>query len=642
MKNILIAAVILITFVRAQAQARRTVNIEDPSFSQAEKLYKDDKYSEAIPLYEDFLKSNPEHQDCLYHLGLCYRYTSQPQKAIDLLKKLEQVNANYWPWFYYEMGVAYTELFEYDLAVERFKEFNKKYLPTSTNEIYRHQAKYKMNYAANQKVLKEMPNSMKDAIKLSNIVNSDYQDAFPYLDPTGTKLYFSSKRLGGITLEEPTAKEGDDDLYFTIRSGDSWSAPQLLPEPINSSKNEGAPCFSGDGQTMVYTACNRDDAVGSCDLYISSLEGDEWTKPINVGNVVNSKDWDSQPTISADGNKIIFVSDRPGGYGSYDLYMTEKNIFGDWGPACNLGGMINTPFGDTSPFLSQDGKTLYFASTGHPGYGSYDLFKTVFENGKWSLPVNLGKPLNTSGDDRFFTIGGNGEIGYFSSDRDKGDDLYQIEIPESMRPKPTIVVEGIVTNAKTNSPVAAYVMVEDIVSGELIAVNKSNSVTGKYLVVLPSGRDYSVTANKEAFFFYSQRFNVPPTSQYREIKKDIPLRPIEKGAKVILNNIFFETGKATLSPESRLELQKAIDLMKMNPSMIIEVGGHTDNVGDDASNMKLSHDRAKSVRDYLVQGGIASTRLQAKGYGELNPVADNETEEGRQANRRTEFVILEF
>lgn len=394
---------------------------------------------------------------------------------------------------------------------------------------------------------------------------------------------------------------------------------------------------------MVYGACGRSDGVGSCDLYISYLEGTQWSKPVNMGNVVNSEQWDAHSTISYDGNKIIFVSNRTGGYGSGDLYMTERNVFGDWGIPVNLGSTINTPFEEASPFMSQDGKTLYFSSVGHPGYGGFDIFKCVFENGKWSEPVNLGRPLNTTGSDKYFTIGGSGELGYFSSDREGNQlDLFEISIPEEMRPQPTVVVRGMVTNAKTSNPVGAYVIVEDLNSGELVAASKSNSVTGNYLVVLPAGKSYSVSANKEGFFFYSQRFDVLITSKFEEIKKDIDLKPIEKGVKVILNNIFFETGKATLSPQSRLELGKAIDLMKQNPSMKIEVGGHTDNVGDDTANIKLSHDRAKSVLDYLVMAGINTQRVQAKGYGEVNPIATNETDEGRKANRRTEFIILEF
>ncbi len=211
-----------------------------------------------------------------------------------------------------------------------------------------------------------------------------------------------------------------------------------------------------------------------------------------------------------------------------------------------------------------------------------------------------------------------------------------------MRPQPTVVIEGIVTNAKTKAVVGAYVMLEDLNTGELIAVSKSNSVTGKYLVVLPTGKTYSVSANKEGFFFHSERFDVPSTAEYQEIKKNIELNPIEKGAKVVLNNIFFETGKATLTSQSRVELEKAIDLMKVNPTMVIEVGGHTDNVGDDAMNMKLSHDRAKAVREYLVKAGIGADRIQAKGYGEANPIASNDNDDGRKSNRRTEFIILEF
>jgi outer membrane protein OmpA-like peptidoglycan-associated protein len=390
------------------------------------------------------------------------------------------------------------------------------------------------------------------------------------------------------------------------------------------------------------TACGRENTIGNCDLYFSVLQGDQWSVPENFGEIVNSPSWDSQATLAFDGNKIIFVSGRDGGYGEIDLYMVERNHFGDWGPAMNLGVQVNTPFTEDSPFFSQDGKTLYFSSDGHPGYGGFDIFKTVFENGRWSTPVNMGRPLNTPNQDRFFTIGGSGTKGYFSSDRDGDQNLFEIEIPESMRPEPTIVVTGTVTNVKDGVNVSAYILVEDLNSGELIAVNKSNSATGQYLVVLPAGRTYSVSSNKEGYFFYSQSFEVPTSAHFQEIKKDIELKPIEKGAKVVLNNIFFETGKATLTPQSRLELEKAIELLRVNPTMVIEIGGHTDNVGDDAYNMKLSHDRAKAVRDYLVTEGVASERIQAKGYGELNPVASNETESGRTANRRTEFVILEF
>lgn len=614
------------------------------AYDQGKSLYDKEKYSDAISYFEKSLQVKADNEDLLYYLGLSYGYENQSEKAIITLKKLETLNPNYWAWFYYELGVAQITLKQYSDAVISFEKFNKKFPSNPSNTKFHHQGQYKLYYAKQQQELQALKSIMKQPVKISESVNSPYPDYMPALDPTGTKLYFTSKRLGGSKEESSDEKEGDEDVYFIEKTGTEWSAPKLLPEPLNSNSNEGAACFSADGQTMIFTACGRKEGIGSCDLYISTLEGSEWTSPVNMGNVVNSDEWDSQPTISFDGNRIIFTSSRPGGYGSEDLYMIEKNTFGEWGPPMNLGGMVNTPFSDDAPFLAQDGKSLYFASKGQAGYGGYDLFKTVYDNGRWSTPLNLGRPLNTEGDDSYFTVGGSGEIGYFSSNREGGgqEDLYQIEIPEEMRPQPTVVVEGVVTNLKTGSNVGAYVMVEDLNTGELIAINKSNSESGKYLVVLPVGKTYSVSANKEAFFFHSERFDVPVTSRYQMIKKDIALKPIEKGAKVVLNNIFFETGKATLSAQSRVELEKAVDLMKTNPSMIIEVGGHTDNVGDDALNMKLSHDRARSVMDYLTKAGIPAARMQAKGYGELNPVATNDTDEGRKANRRTEFIIVEF
>ena len=651
-RYILIALAWVIVQV-ADAQKKKNVVTGDRStisYDQGKALYDDSKYSEAIPYFEESLKDKPDNDNCLYYLGLSYRYTSQSQKAIETLKDLEKLNPNYWAWFYYELGVAYDELQQFDKAVATYDVFLEKFPKDASRTGYIHQAKSKRNYSQKSPEVRSKGATMEAAVNLGDLVNSKWGDYSPQSNPSGRVINFTSQRKDsksdGQTSKDWNETNGwDEDVYSIEKEDNGWSKPVMLPEPINSDGNDFGTSFSGDGQNMVYVACGRDGGVGSCDLYTLTLEGNTWSNPVNMGNVVNSKEWDSQPTMSADGNTIIFSSSRDNGFGNGDLYVTTKNKFGDWGAASNLGGTINTPFTEKSPFLSPDGKTLYFTSNGHPGYGGLDLFISVNENGKWSEPVNLGTPLNSDDDDAYFTIGGSGELGYFASSRKGGYgglDLYSIKIPEAMRPKPTVVVEGVVTNSKTKALVGAYVMVEDLNTSELIAVSKSNSATGKYLVVLPAGKTYSVSANKEGFFFHSERFDVPVTSTYQEIKKNIDLKPIEKGAKVVLNNIFFETGKATLSPQSRVELEKAIDLMKVNPTMTIEVGGHTDNVGDDAFNMKLSHDRAKSVREYLVKAGIASERVQAKGYGESNPIATNETEDGRKSNRRTEFIILEF
>lgn len=599
---------LMILFVNASlAQRNMLLSPEKQLLAKGKEYYEKGSYTEAISTLKQAFAKDSTNVEVNFYLGMCYLKTGDDESAIPLIT-------------YYT--THYTSM--------------------KSSLIEKHKALYQLHYAREQKKLMKNLNSMKEPIRLSDLVNSPYPEYMPIMDATGTQLYFTSRRLGGISGEPAGSPQGDEDGYFVEWTSSGWSAAKLLPEPLNSTLNEGATSFSADGQFMVITACNRENGVGSCDLFYSRLVGDKWSVPENFGDIVNSVAWDSQASLSFDGNRMIFASGRDHGYGDTDLYMVEKNHFGEWGPAMNMGAIINTPFTEDTPFFSQDGKTLYFASNGHPGYGGIDIFKTVFDNGKWSQPVNMGTPLNTANDDRFFTIGGSGEKGYFSSDRGGNEDIYEIEIPESMRPEPTIVVTGTVTSMKDGKKVSAYILVEDLNTGELIAANKSNSATGQYLVVLPAGRTYSVSANKEGYFFYSQSFEVPKTARFQEVYKNIELKPIEKGAKVVLNNIFFETGKATLTPQSRLELEKAIELMRVNPSMIIEIGGHTDNVGDDNYNMKLSHDRAKSVRDYLVNGGINSERIQAKGYGELNPVATNDTEDGRKANRRTEFVIIEF
>jgi len=647
MKHIImfLLAIMLAAPVFSQKKKNQVV-VGDASvlyYDMGKEAYGKEKYAEAINYFIESLKVDSKNEDALYFLGMSYKYTNQPAKALEQFQILEKLNPNYSPRFYYELGEAYGGAGQFDKASEMQELFLKNYPSSADKTLERHQAKYKMRYANEQESLRKQKTFTKEPVRLSDKINSKYDEYAPVIDPTGTKLYFTSRRLGGISREDAYQERGDEDIYFIEKVSGAWSEPKLMPSPINSESNEGIDFITSDGQLIGFSS-SREDAIGSTDIYFSVLDGTAWSDQMNMGNVVNSDYWDSNSTISPEGNRIIFSSIRPYSNGLEDLYMIEKNLVGEWSAAINLGGVVNTPFTETAPFLSQDGKTLYFSSDGHPGYGNLDIFKTVYENGKWSVPVNLGTPLNTAGRDDYFTIGGSGEVGYFSRYGldGKNSDLYEIEIPESLRPQPTVVVEGIVTNSKTGERVAAHVMVEDLNSGEIIAVVKSNSVSGRYLVVLPSGKSYSVSANKETFFFHSERFDVAVDTKFETIKKDIPLKPIEKGTKIVLNNIFFETGKATLTSQSKVELEKAIDLLNQNPSMVIEVGGHTDNVGDDDFNMKLSHDRAKSVRDYLVTGGIVSTRVQAKGYGETNPVATNDTDDGRKANRRTEFVILEF
>lgn len=476
MKNLLVVAIFFC--VLASFAQRRTVRTEDPDFAAAKNMYLEGKFKQAISLLEQMVMSAPDNTDAVYYLASSYYNIGDSQKAWERFKFLETLNPNYDPWFYLEAGVAAKDLKEWDESIRLLSQFKKRFPNTANATRARHRADYLINYAKQAKTLASQPVLMKEPTPLS--INSPQGDYLPMLDATGNKLYFTSKRLGGFSKEPEGAKEGDEDLYIITRTNGMWSEPQLLPAPLNSPGNDGAASFSADGQVMIFGACGREDGVGGCDLYYSALEGDQWSKPQNLGNVVNSPEWDAHSTLSADGSKIIFSSNRVGGYGGEDLYLVERNPFGEWGVPTNLGPTINTPLTELSPFLSQDGKTLYFSSNGHPGFGETDIFKSVFENGKWSTPINLGKPLNTPGDDRYFTIGGSGDQGYISSSKAQGKfQLYVVDIPTDLRPQPSIIVGGIVTNSKTNSPMGANVMVEDIKTGELIATNKSNSFNRK-------------------------------------------------------------------------------------------------------------------------------------------------------------------
>ena len=635
--------VFLLTLLIASHAMAQETHVQ--AYNEAMRLINNKSYDKAVLSLKKAIDLKNDFTDAWYYLGRTFNFTHQYDEAAYSFQRLEEINPNYNPWFYYEMAKALIQIDRLEDAKIAAQKFISKTPNTPKNMLSYHMGKNRLIYAQESPALRNKPVDMKDPVPLTAI-NSDAGDYTPQVNPTGTRLYFTSIRKGGfdrLDQSNPNGNDWGEDVYFATLENNSWSQPKLLPPPINSMDDDFGSAFTGDGQTMVYVRCGDKDGVGNCDLYITQLVGTEWSEPVNMGNVVNSTDWDSQPTISSDGNRIIFTSAREGGYGGSDLYMTEKNHLGDWGIPQNLGSTVNTPLNDNSPYLAPDGKTLYYATEGHPGLGGTDIFYCLFDNGKWSKPINLGGPINSSGDDTNFSISAEG-IAYFASSRLDANnyDIYQVELPDYLKPKPTVIIQGIVSNSKTSAPVGAVVLIEDINTGELIAVNKSNSASGEYLVVLPAGRNYSVSANSEGFFFYSQSFEIPKDTSYQEITMDIALEPIEKGTKVVLNNIFFESGRAELKPISYVELNKGVDLLVKNPTMVIEIGGHTDDVGSEALNLKLSQDRANAVMEYMKLAGIEATRLRAKGYGESQPIADNSTAEGKAKNRRTEFEIVEF
>ncbi len=377
-------------------------------------LYNQKRLDQAILKFQEALRFNVRDQKALYFLGMACNYTQRYEEAATAFQRLVNVNPDYDPWFYVEASKALIAINSFPEAIWCLENYDKRMNKSANTTMVEHMIKNRIEYAKKSPAVREKANTTEYPTAVA-AVNSEYGDYTPQVNPLGDKLYFTSVRKGGFDFLEDSARTTDwgEDIYYSKLVSEQWSTPKLLPEPLNSLGDDFGSAFTGDEQTMVYVRCGG-DGVGNCDLYITQLVGTEWSEPVNMGNVVNSTEWESQPTISADGNRIIFTSAREGGYGGADLYMTERNHLGEWGIPQNLGSTVNTPFNDNSPYLASDGKTLYYSTNGHPGFGGADIFYCVFENGKWSKPVNLGAPINSETDDTNFSISAQG-IGYFAN-----------------------------------------------------------------------------------------------------------------------------------------------------------------------------------------------------------------------------------
>ena len=479
---------------------------------------------------------------------------------------------------------------------------------------------------------------------LGAAVNSRDDEYLPSLTADGQTLVFTRRFPRKATTTANTKEE--EDLYVSTLNNGQWSRAERMPEPVNSTDNEGAQCISQDGRIMFYTACNRNDGGGRCDLYMCVNKSGRWSKPRNLGSAVNSGAWEGQPTFSIDGRTLYFVSNRKGGHGGMDIWKTTFDG-GQWTAPENLGPEINTEFDEMSPFIHFDDHTLYFSSNRPEGMGGMDLFVAKRDdNGRWTQPTNLGYPINTEGDDNNLIVSADGRTAIFASQRDGGQgkmDLYSFELPVESRPTVAICFKGRVSNAKDGQPVASDIRIIDLANGTTVANTSSDGKNGLYIVSLPAGKDYAFHVTANGFLFHSQNVeknNENGNEQWQPITVDIALHPIESGERIALRNVFFETGRWEILPESEYELAKVVDLLTKNPTLKIELGGHTDNVGRPEANQRLSEQRAKAVYDYLINKGIPSDRLSYKGYGETQPVATNDTDEGRRENRRTEIKVL--
>ncbi len=503
-------------------------------------------------------------------------------------------------------------------------------------------------------------NSPDKNIKLYNMggnINSLGKEYSPVISPDMKKIFFTGRdREDNI---------GGEDIFISQYVNNRWIVAKPLIGKINTESNEYINSISADGNTLVLFG-NYLNALGRGDNFYTEKTKSGFTEVLQYPEPINSKWWDADAYLTADGKAIIFSSERPGGVGEYhpkgdyhhgmlwgntDLYVVIKEPDGSWGKtAINLGSEINTPYTERTPFLHPDGKTLYFSSDGHPGLGKSDVFKIIRLSDtswtEWSEPVNLGKEINTPNEDWGYKISIDGKHAYFSTVNDLGfgeEDIYYVELPEEVQPVSDVVtVNGKVLDENGN-PVEAIIKWEDVDLKKEVGVAKTDPVTGEYFIALPTGRYYAYYADVKGFYSIVNYLDLTAAKTFEQINTNMSVISVEElknsGKAIKIENIFFDSGKFDLKEESHEALSLLYRFMHANPELMVELNAHTDDIGSDHFNQELSEKRAASVVKYLVEIGIDPSRLLPQGFGETQPVAPNNTEEGRALNRRVDFRL---
>lgn len=600
-------------------------------YEKAIGLLRDDAFRDAVPLLLKAVKDDSSFVDGYLSLAGTFGELKQYKRSILFYEKAKQLDSVYFRVYElpYSINLAGNGQFADALqAVNRFLQLPKLNERSIKSAEYRKKCyQFALDFAARH----PEDHYAFAPVNLGDSVNSPYAEYYPSVTVTDSLLVFTRR---GNHLRE-------DFFQSTMRKHDFGKA-SLIEGDINLEDQKGAITVSQDGEWMLFTGKFNVGGYGNFDLYISYYTPQGWSEPQNLGTAVNTEFWESSPSLSPDKSALYFSSDRPGGYGGSDLYVSHRLPNGQWSPAENMGPEINSAGDDLAPFIHADNQSLYYTSNGLTGYGGSDLF-LIRKNaqGKWGKPENLGYPINTIENEGSLAVSADGLTAYYASDRSdsRGQlDLYKFELRPDIQPNRTLYVKGVITDQKTGKKLPSTVeLINNETGTPLMKVQTDES--GAYLVTLPMGKNYTFSVNRKGYLYYNELYELGsriPDSVYR---KDIALQPIELNASLTFRNIQFASNESSLPADAFIELEKLYQVLTDNAALRVEIGGHTDNIGQLADNMKLSANRAKAITDWLINKGIAPERLSYKGYGDTRPVADNKTETGRALNRRTTVTI---
>lgn len=617
---------------------------------EAKELVRAEEYNQALPIYLKLDSLLPNNAYYNYRAGICYLNSHNRAKALPYLEKASKLGYKDNDFNLY-LGEAYHLNHKFDQAIFCFQHYkdSSEMKPLEHHHAHRGKKKDVVNvdrFIEMCKVGKELVADSLDFVieNLGPNINSIYPEYVPAVSADEHVMIFTSRRSNSTGGEiDPGDNEFYEDIYISYKDENGkWKTPENLGTNVNTPLHDANIGLSPDGHKLfIYRA--DFDKKNSGDIFISTLDGKTWSAPIKMQDHINSKDWEPSATISADEKTIFFTSNREGGFGGTDIYSAKLKADGHWEEPVNMGATINTPYDEDAPYIHPDNKTLFFSSRGHKTMGGFDIFTTVYneEKKEWSSPENAGYPINTADDDIYFIWSADGTKGYFSSwraDTYGEKDLYVIHRPGGT--SNVIVLKGNIYNKENSLPLGSDITITNNDTHEVVGKFKSNKETGRYTLVLPHGKNYGISVESDGFVFYSENFNMPAGNPFFEVKKDVYLEAVKVGSSIVLKNLFFDFDKATLRPSSKTELENLYSFLIDHPEVKVELSGYTDSAGDEKYNKKLSEKRASEVVKFLIEKGIDKSRLVAKGYGESNPIGTNDTEEGRQLNRRTEFKII--
>jgi OmpA-OmpF porin, OOP family len=641
MKRVIFLSVfLLLTFLQGvEAQKGGHLSTKNKKaikhYDYAELLIIRRQFYDAIDHLDKALKKDNKFVEAHLRLGSIYSTLNMPEKAYlhyEVVAQLQPDEKKYAPVYQHlaDLSMSFGKYEKASFYASKYIEL----LPHGKEKDNLEELIKNADYAK-EKIKQPLPFYPQP---LPDQVNRFELQYFPVLTVDQKSLIF--------TRREGMAAHFDEDIFISHKDKNGeWGIPESISDEINTSYNEGTCTISADGRMLIFTSCLGRKGYGSCDLYVTYKTGDKWSEPQNLGPKVNSAYWESQPALSADGRTLYFVSDRRGGQGKRDIWVSYRDHKGEWTEAENLGPEVNSKDDDVSPFIHVNGQTLFFSSKRYPSFGGFDLFYTEKTDKGWTKPENLGYPINTSDDQVSLFITADGKKGYYSHEKRMDNSyvskIYEFDVPKEIQVShKSNYVTGRVYDKETKKLLKAQVELYDLSSDKLKSSVFSDSVSGEYLMVLNQGAEYALYVNKRGYLFEGLFFNYMETSSFEPVVIDVYLKPIKQGSKTTLKNIFFDTDKFDLQDKSKTELAKVIKFLKANPDVRIEVSGHTDDVGSKEYNNKLSLNRAKAVYDHLIKAGVPQNRLEYKGYGQDKPEYPNDTEENRKKNRRIEFRII--